>query len=62
MTGCPTAIRATHTTIFWSLEVFQREKDLHLIPANEAFASSTRVNLATNRQRPALQPNDDTEG
>ena len=23
------------------VEVFQREKDLHLIPANEAFASST---------------------
>jgi hypothetical protein len=23
------------------LEVFQREKDLHLIPANEAFSSST---------------------
>ena len=23
------------------LDVFQREKDLHLIPANEAFAGST---------------------
>jgi hypothetical protein len=24
------------------LEVFQREKDLHLIPANEAFAKTAR--------------------